>query len=135
MTLDPASAEQQQLMRRLADDWQDSNDEEIELEFEDQQVDALSGGGDEERRAQRRAYFRELFRLQRELVKLQDWVAHTRQRVVVLFEGRDSAGKGGVIKRVTQRLNPRVCRVIALPAPNDRERTHWCERRSRSAAK
>jgi len=68
---------------------------------------------------------RELFHLQGELVKLQDWVAHQRLKVVIRFEGRDAAGKGGVIKRVTQRLNPRVCRVVALPAPNDRERTQW----------
>ena len=72
-----------------------------------------------------RAYFRELFRLQGELVKLQDWIVRTRHKVVILFEGRDAAGKGGVIKRITQRLNPRVCRVAALPAPNDRERTQW----------
>ena len=78
-----------------------------------------------ERRDTRLTYFRELFRLQRELVKLQDWVADTKQKVVVIFEGRDSAGKGGAIKRITQRLNPRVCRVVALPAPNDRERTQW----------
>jgi polyphosphate kinase 2 len=70
-------------------------------------------------------YFRELLRLQGELVKLQDWVVATKQKVVILFEGRDAAGKGGVIKRITQRLNPRVCRVAALPAPNDRERTQW----------
>jgi polyphosphate kinase 2 len=73
----------------------------------------------------RRIYFRELFRLQGELVKLQDWIAHTRGKLIVLFEGRDAAGKGGVIKRITQRLNPRICRVAALPAPNDRERTQW----------
>jgi hypothetical protein len=70
-------------------------------------------------------YFRELFRLQSELVKLQSWVVATGHKVVILFEGRDAAGKGGVIKRITQRLNPRVCRVAALPAPNDRERTQW----------
>jgi polyphosphate kinase 2 len=58
-------------------------------------------------------------------VKLQDWVQHKKLKVVVLFEGRDAAGKGGVIKRITQRLNPRVARVVALPAPNDRERTQW----------
>jgi len=58
-------------------------------------------------------------------VKLQDWVAATKQKVVILFEGRDAAGKGGAIKRITQKLNPRVCRVVALPAPNDRERTQW----------
>ena len=75
--------------------------------------------------AYRRQYFSELFRLQAELVKLQDWVVATREKVVILFEGRDAAGKGGAIKRITQRLNPRVCRVVALPAPNDRERTQW----------
>jgi len=73
----------------------------------------------------RRLYFRELFRLQGELVKLQDWVVHNKLKVVVLFEGRDAAGKGGAIKRITQRLNPRVCRVAALPAPSERERTQW----------
>jgi len=70
-------------------------------------------------------YESELARLQRELVKLQEWVKHERLKVCVLFEGRDAAGKGGVIKRITQRLNPRVARVVALPAPNDRERTQW----------
>src|SRR3954451_5956908 len=63
--------------------------------------------------------------MQGELVKLQDWVAHTGQKLVVIFEGRDAAGKGGVIKRITQRLNPRICRVTALPAPNSREKTQW----------
>jgi polyphosphate kinase 2 len=73
----------------------------------------------------RRLYFTELFRLQRELVKLQDWVVEQKLKVVVLFEGRDAAGKGGVIKRITQRLNPRVCRTVALLAPSERERTQW----------
>jgi polyphosphate kinase 2 len=73
----------------------------------------------------RRLYFKELFRLQGELVKLQSWVQHHKLKVVVIFEGRDSAGKGGVIKRITQRLNPRVCRVAALPAPSERERSQW----------
>ncbi len=73
----------------------------------------------------RSTYFRELIKLQCELIKLQDWVVHTGERVLVLFEGRDSAGKGGVIKRITQRLNPRVCRVVALPAPTDRQKTEW----------
>ena len=81
--------------------------------------------GDADERAARARYFRELFRLQGELVKLQDWVVATRHKIVILFEGRDAAGKGGVIKRITQRLNPRVCRTVALPAPNDRERTQW----------
>jgi polyphosphate kinase len=59
------------------------------------------------------------------LVKLQDWVQHNKLKVVVIFEGRDSAGKGGVIKRITQRFNPRVGQIAALPAPNERERTQW----------
>src|SRR5262249_44590334 len=73
----------------------------------------------------RRVYFKELFALQRELVRLQDWVQHHKLKVVAIFEGRDAAGKGGVVKGMTQRLNPRVCRVAALPAPNERERTQW----------
>ncbi|MGR6429438.1 polyphosphate kinase 2 [Rhizobium sp. PAMB 3182] len=70
-------------------------------------------------------YFRALLTLQSELIKLQDWVSYHKEKVVVIFEGRDSAGKGGVIKRITQRLNPRVVRVVALPAPSDREKTQW----------
>ena len=106
-------------MQRLHRDLIDSYDEELEMEIDDgeQQTDA--------ERAFRREYFRELFRLQGELVKLQDWVQTTKHKLVIVFEGRDAAGKGGVIKRITQRLNPRVCRVAALPAPNDRERTQW----------
>jgi len=70
-------------------------------------------------------YFRELDRLQLELVKLHDWIKVQRLRVVVVFEGRDASGKGGVIKRITQRLNPRVCRVVALGVPTEREKTQW----------
>ena len=66
-----------------------------------------------------------MLRLQSELLKLQDWVVHKGLKMVVLFEGRDSAGKGGAIKRITQRINPRTCRVVALPAPSDREKTQW----------
>ncbi|MEZ4859961.1 MAG: polyphosphate kinase 2 [Caldilineaceae bacterium] len=73
----------------------------------------------------RTVYFRELLKLQAELIKLQDWVEAKGEKIVVLFEGRDSAGKGGVIKRITQRLNPRVCRVVALARPSDRELTQW----------
>ena len=76
-------------------------------------------------KVERRQYFRELFRMQGELVRLQEWVVANGHKLVILFEGRDAAGKGGVIKRITQRLNPRVCRVAALPAPNNRERTQW----------
>jgi polyphosphate kinase 2 len=117
------------LLQRIERDLLDSYDEELELEIEDRQHGDVAGdlgSGDTDADKQHRmAYFRELFKLQAELVKLQDWVAATKQKVVILFEGRDAAGKGGVIKRITQRLNPRVCRVVALPAPNDRERTQW----------
>ncbi|MFH0757577.1 MAG: polyphosphate kinase 2 [Bacteroidota bacterium] len=70
-------------------------------------------------------YFKELDRLQLELVKMHEWVKATDLRVVVLFEGRDAAGKGGVIKRITQRLNSRICRVVALGVPTEREKTQW----------
>ncbi len=73
----------------------------------------------------RREYERELMRLQGELVKLKEWVRTTDQRLVILFEGRDAAGKGGVIKRITEYLNPRVARTVALPAPTERERGQW----------
>ncbi|MDN5919123.1 MAG: polyphosphate kinase 2 [Pseudonocardia sp.] len=76
-------------------------------------------------RVPRKIYERELLRLQGELVQMQEWVKASGARVVVVFEGRDAAGKGGVIKRVTEHLNPRVCRVVALPAPTERERTQW----------
>ena len=107
---------------------EDSFDEELEMEVDDLRVgEDLRRLTDQRSRSaiDRRLYFHELFRLQAELVKLQDWVQHSGYKLVVLFEGRDSAGKGGVIKRITQRLNPRVCRVVALPAPTERERTQW----------
>ncbi|WP_238310173.1 polyphosphate kinase 2 [Methylobacterium organophilum] len=103
----------------------DSYDEELELELEEARLDHLNPEAHAGHGLDRRVYFRELLRLQHELVRLQDWVKANGLRVVVLFEGRDSAGKGGVIKRITQRLNPRICRVAALPAPNERERTQW----------
>jgi polyphosphate kinase 2 len=120
---------EQGLAVRIAQDVVDSYDEEFELELEDRATDAMPGSGVDtgsaEFRESRRRYFRELFRMQAELVKLQDWVVKTGHKLVILFEGRDAAGKGGVIKRITQRLNPRVCRVAALPAPNEREKTQW----------
>jgi polyphosphate kinase 2 len=97
-------------------------DEELEMELDD---DRLSADGEAGSSVPRNVYFKELFRLQGELVKLQDWVVANKVKVAVLFEGRDSAGKGGAIKRIAQRLNPRVCKVVALPAPNERERTQW----------
>jgi polyphosphate kinase 2 len=77
------------------------------------------------RRLSRVAYEAELLRLQGELVQVQEWVKATRQRVVVIFEGRDAAGKGSTIKRVTEYLNPRVARIVALPMPTERQRTQW----------
>ncbi|MDQ7744290.1 polyphosphate kinase 2 [Hydrogenophaga pseudoflava] len=112
-----------QQIAQLREDLLDSLDEEFELEMEDRLGEDAGRPGSNA--SSRIHYFRELFRLQGELVKLQDWVVATGHRVVIIFEGRDAAGKGGVIKRITQRLNPRVCRVVALPAPNDRERTQW----------
>ena len=73
----------------------------------------------------RRTYYENLLRLQIELIKLQDWVEATGSKVLIICEGRDSAGKGGVIKRIVQRLNPRVARVVALPKPSEREQTQW----------
>ena len=73
----------------------------------------------------RREYNRRLADLHVELVKLQNWIVHKKMKVVIIFEGRDAAGKGGTIKRITECLNPRVCRVVALPAPTERERTQW----------
>jgi polyphosphate kinase 2 len=116
-----------ELYRRITRDLLDSYDEELEMEIEDRHPlpDTPNAHDGDAEKDYRRRYFGELFRLQAELVKLQDWVSATHQKVVILFEGRDAAGKGGAIKRITQRLNPRVCRVVALPAPNDRERTQW----------
>ena len=117
------------LIQRIHRELIDHSDEELELELAEdaENLDELFDENTPEspEKAARRHYFRELFRLQGELVKLQSWVVKSGHKVVILFEGRDAAGKGGVIKRITQRLNPRVCRVAALPAPNDRERTQW----------
>ncbi|MDE0308647.1 MAG: polyphosphate kinase 2 [Acidiferrobacterales bacterium] len=79
----------------------------------------------EKKRIKKSVFENELFRLQLELVKLQEWVKEKGLKVVVIFEGRDAAGKGGVIKRITQHLSPRICRVTALPAPTEREKTQW----------
>jgi polyphosphate kinase len=113
---------------RINGEMLDSFDEELEMEIDDERLANLLAEISEHPQPEtldRRIYFKELLRLQGELVKLQDWVLHSKLKVVVLFEGRDSAGKGGVIKRITQRLNPRICRVAALPAPSERERSQW----------
>src|SRR5258705_1122285 len=94
--------------------------EELEMDMLDEELGHHTEGG-----LERRRYFSELFRLQRELVKLQDWVVAQKLKVVVLFEGRDAAGKVGVIKRIGQRLNPPGCPTAALLAPSERERTQW----------
>jgi len=114
-------------------DWLDAEladtfDEEYELALEDAVLSKEIGRIYSDRHPDmidRRTYFQSLIRLQADLIKLQDWVQYHRKKVVVVFEGRDSAGKGGVIKRISQRLNPRVVRTVALPAPSDRERTQW----------
>lgn len=107
---------------------EDDFDEELEQEIDDCRLppelkELLATH--KRRSIDRKFYFSELIRLQSELVKLQDWVAHKGLKLVILFEGRDAAGKGGVIKRITQRVNPRTCRVVALPAPSDREKKQW----------
>jgi polyphosphate kinase len=118
-----------EMLRRIKRELIDGYDEELELEIEDRAGEDVLAGDDaalgDAEHSWRLHYFRELFKLQAELVRLQDWVVARRQKVVIVFEGRDAAGKGGAIKRITQRLNPRVCRAVALPAPNDRERTQW----------
>ena len=90
---------------------------------------AYTRGGDARkaprRKLTKRVYEAELARLQIELVKLQEWIRQEGLKVVVIFEGRDAAGKGGVIKRITQSLSPRICRVVALAAPTEREQTQW----------
>jgi polyphosphate kinase 2 len=115
------------LATRVEAEIADSFDEELEMEIDDERLDRLLDDADRPDRGglDRRVYFSELFNLQRELVRLQDWVVDKKLKIVVIFEGRDAAGKGGVIKRITQSLNPRVCRVAALPAPSERERTQW----------
>jgi polyphosphate kinase len=121
MSTDPSDALQDCVHKELMD----SFDEELEMEIDDDRLARVLGeiaDRPEGSAIDRSLYFRELLRLQRELIKLQDWVVRNKLKVVVIFEGRDSAGKGGVIKRITQRMNPRVCRVVALPAPGERER-------------
>ena len=108
--------------QRAQEEILDSMDEELEMELDDDRLSPDGGSGSV---IPRQVYFKDLFRLQGALVKLQDWVVEHKLKVAVLFEGRDSAGKGGAIKRITQRLNPRVCKVVALTAPSEREKTQW----------
>jgi polyphosphate kinase 2 len=85
----------------------------------------VTGKKEKSKKIKNKVYEKELAKLQIELVKLQEWIKHDGLRVVVIFEGRDAAGKGGVIKRISQSLSPRICRVVALPAPTEREKTQW----------
>jgi polyphosphate kinase 2 (PPK2 family) len=107
-------------VRRVSRDLADGYDEELEMEIEDRHPlpgasSAVEAHGEKD---YRRIYFQQLFRLQVELVKLQDWVVAPGQKVLILFEGRDAAGKGGAIKRISQKLNRRVCRVTRLRRAN-----------------
>jgi polyphosphate kinase 2 len=123
-----ASHDHEALYKRVHGEMIDSFDEELEMEIDDERLANILGDLGEQappETVDRKTYFNELFRLQGELVRLQDWIVHKKLKVVVIFEGRDAAGKGGIIKRITQRLNPRVCRVCALTAPSERERTQW----------
>ncbi|MCL4067349.1 polyphosphate kinase 2 [Pseudomonas sp. GX19020] len=115
-------------MNWLEAELSDSFDEDYELELEDAELSEEIAKIYKRRHGpgmERKDYLRALIRLQAELIRLQSWVQYHKERVVVIFEGRDSAGKGGAIKRITQRLNPRVARTVALPAPSDREKTQW----------
>ncbi len=94
-------------------------------EAEAKQSEQLAEPAEGKRKIKKAIYERELARLQVELVKLQEWIKHKGLKVVILFEGRDAAGKGGAIKRITQSLNPRICPVVALAAPTEREKTQW----------
>ena len=106
----------------------ESLDEDFELDLEDAVLPRQIAAAYKELHPNplpRGVYYSNLLRLQGELIKLQDWVSYHDEKIVVIFEGRDSAGKGGIIKRITQRLNPRVVRTVALPAPSQREKTQW----------
>ena len=125
----PTPKQEDVLIKRVHQDLIDDYDEELEMEREDwehlEPGQAAQPVDDDNSREARNRYFKELFRLQGELVKMHDWIVASGHRLVILFEGRDAAGKGGAIKRITQRLNPRVARIAALPAPSSREKTQW----------
>ncbi len=126
--MDQQNDEDDRQLDWLEAELQDTLDEDFEIEFSEpmlsQEIRRIYKDKHPDR-LDRKVYFRNLLRLQAEMIKLQDWVVHTNAKVLVIMEGRDSAGKGGVIKRITQRLNPRVARVVALPAPSRREQSQW----------
>ena len=126
--MDQQNEDDERQLDWLEAELQDTLDEDFEIEFSEpmlsQEIRRIYNNKKPDR-LDRKVYFRNLLRLQAEMIKLQDWVVHTNAKVLVIMEGRDSAGKGGVIKRITQRLNPRVARVVALPAPSRREQSQW----------
>lgn len=112
----------------LQDELDDVLDEDFELELSDPELSLELRKIYKQKHPptlERKSYFKSLLTLQAELIKLQDWVQANGEKVAIVFEGRDAAGKGGVIKRITQRLNPRVCKVVALNKPTDTEKTQW----------
>ena len=116
------------LDQNLENDVDQMLDDMVELEFEDIPVPSSIKHKHERRHRgdmNAKNYYSNLLNLQKELIKLHNWVEHTGAKVLIICEGRDGAGKGGVIKRITQRLDPRVARVVALPKPSEREMTQW----------
>jgi len=112
----------------LDEELQDTFDEDYELELSESELSIELKKIYREKHPptlERRKYFNSQLRLQAELIKMMNWVEHTGEKIAVIFEGRDSAGKGGVIKRITQRLNPRLCRVVALNKPTNKEQSQW----------
>ena len=115
-------------LKKVDNLFDDLLDEFVELEVEDSIIPAELLSEFQSRQKQdldNKTYYKNLLKLQAELIKLQDWVVNTNTKVLIICEGRDSAGKGGVIKRITQRMDPRVARVVALPKPTEREISQW----------
>ncbi len=112
----------------LEKELEEAMDEDYEMDYDDMELSLEVKKIYRKKRPpsiDRKSYMMHLLRLQAELIKMQDWVAETGEKILVIFEGRDSAGKGGAIKRITQRLNPRICRVVALNKPTEKEQTQW----------
>ena len=122
----PADSQSDKLIRRVRQELIDDYDEELEMEREDWEMDAAGElrrpGGKEASRSERNRYFRELFRLQGELVKMHDWIVASGHRLVIVFEGRDAAGKGGAIRRLTSAMDPRDYRVVPVAKPTPEEK-------------
>jgi polyphosphate kinase len=119
------SEEYQKIYNSILDDMEEELElpEDIEINMDGDDLTEFPTGGSVTDNS--KSYLKELLKLQIQLVRMQEWVKHTGYKLVILFEGRDAAGKGGVIKRITQRLNPRLYKVVALTAPTEREKTQW----------